>query len=341
MSIIRLFMKPEISRSKIMSICGSVYPGRQNCISWGSAIFLHLFLLFLLMLIPQVSRQRLITQSINVTWTNLKTEEQFQETPLLIKSEVSNQSGQPASSSYESLQQIFNQPVSPAPQVDVLLPADPLLFAENPTPVEAHEFGEFAEVTTNTIAGIWHLAGLGDGIDRYGAGSGGFMSRETKPNDQRIVYVVDASASMNHKHDSAAKTRFGRVKVELFRSIESLSPEQEFCVYFFNENSTVMSPGYCVMRGQDRPMKLYEWIATFRAFGQTQPLASLEACMRQNPDLVYFLTDGLISRRDLDKASRLNQGKARICTICIGSNSSEKQLRELSELNHGTFTYVP
>ena len=36
---------------------------------------------------------------------------------------------------------------------------------------------------------------------------------------QKIVYVVDKSRSMNHPHDSEAKTRFRRLKIELVNSI--------------------------------------------------------------------------------------------------------------------------
>lgn len=341
MSIFRQI--PNLLRSRIIlkRHFRIAFPGQQTCISWGSAIFFHVVILFLLLLIPHVSIKKTVTRAIEATWNTVETQEVLWKKPLQITMETSSQPQQPNSSLFESSPQNLLQPVSSQPQISVSLPSDPLLFAVNPTPVQPHEFGEFAEVSNNTIAGLWHLAGIGEGIDRYGASSGGFLTRETKTNDKRIVYVVDASASMNGKHDSAAKTRFGRVKVELFRSIESLSPEQEFCVYFFNDNSTVMSPGKCVMRGRNRPMKLYEWIATFRSVGPTQPLASLQASIHQSPDLIYFLTDGLISRRDLDKASRLNQGKARICTICIGNPSSEKQLRELSQHNQGTYTFVP
>jgi hypothetical protein len=56
----------------------------------------------------------------------------------------------------------------------------------------------------------------------------------------RIVYVVDNSLSMNHPHDSAAKTRFKRVQMEIVNSIWSMQPSQQFYVIFFNRETVAM-----------------------------------------------------------------------------------------------------
>jgi len=228
-----------------------------------------------------------------------------------------------------------------ASEVSVAPPQPTELFAVNPLAVSTAEYQETFRVSTRSKLGEMFLEGDGEETGGEGEGGGGFFSDNTKDYDRRIVYVVDASASMNHPHESRAKTRFGRVKFELVKSIESLLPHQEFCIYFFNSFSTPMSPGYCVARGRKTPQKLYDWIAKFQAKGQTEPLDSLKAAVAQRPDLIYFLTDGQISKRDLERASQLNHDQARFSTICIGDNSSETQLKSLSAGTGGTYTFVP
>jgi hypothetical protein len=76
--------------------------------------------------------------------------------------------------------------------------------------------------------------GLSNGSGAAGPGStgigetpgGGFFGVQASGN--RIVYVVDSSRSMNHPHELAAKTRFGRVQMELLYSIRRMAPEMGF-----------------------------------------------------------------------------------------------------------------
>ncbi|MCG6154275.1 vWA domain-containing protein [Rubinisphaera margarita] len=304
---------------------------------WSSAVVAHAVLLALCGLIGWSSPGTHNISSIQSEWTQLENLSRPEPLDLEVETEIpiAEHDGRSNAldSSTASSSRMFTEPV--------VSPLEPVLFAERPRPVSPVELVEYAEVSTHTLEGLLHLARMGSGIDRAGAGQGAFLGKATRAIDRRIAYVVDASASMNHKHDSAAGTRFGRVKVELLHSIESLQPDQEFCVYFFNDGPESMPPGHSVFRGQKSPMELYRWIAEFRARGTTKPLPALEAAIREQPDLIYFLTDGAISKRDLEKASVLNRHRARICTICIGVATSEQQLRFLSEENGGTFTFVP
>ncbi len=303
---------------------------------WSTAVAVHVALLALCGLIGWASPTLTEISSIHSDWT--QPDNLPPPVPLDVATEndvpVAEQEGTSASAiSTASSSRLFTEPV--------LSPLEPVLFAEQPQSISPTELAEYAEVSTHSLEGVLHLARMGTGIDRAGNGQDGFLGGATRSVDRKIAYVVDASASMNHKHDSAAGTRFGRVKVELLRSIESLQPDQEFCVYFFNDGPETMPPGRSVFRGQKSPMELYRWIAEFRARGTTKPLPALKAAISEQPDLIYFLTDGAVSKRDLEKASNLNHRRALISTICIGVATSDKQLRFLSEQNGGTFTFVP
>jgi len=303
---------------------------------WSSAVAAHAALLALCGLIGWASPTLTEIDSIQSDWTQAETLAQPIPLDVELHSKVpaADRNGMTVTAvSTASSSRLFTEPP--------ILPLEPVLFAEQPQTISPTDPAQYAEVSTHSLEGVLHLARMGTGIDRAGNGQDGFLGGATRPVDRKIAYVVDASASMNHKHDSAAGTRFGRVKVELLRSIESLQPDQEFCVYFFNDGPETMPPGRSLFRGQKSPMELYRWIAEFRARGTTKPLPALEAAISEQPDLIYFLTDGAVSKRDLEKASRLNHRRARISTICIGVATSEQQLRFLSEQNGGTFTFVP
>ncbi len=79
-------------------------------------------------------------------------------------------------------------------------------------------------------------AGTGDGEGTGGTGQ--FFGNSVT--GRRFVFVVDASKSMNHPHPSEAKTRFGRVKLELVNSIRNMDRNSEFYIVFFNENAIPM-----------------------------------------------------------------------------------------------------
>src|ERR1700733_9096472 len=77
-----------------------------------------------------------------------------------------------------------------------------------------------------------------------GAGRGGGAGKSTffglGASGRRVAFVVDASASMNHPYLGEAKTRIGQLKLELAKSILSLTEDQQFFIVFFNEHAIPM-----------------------------------------------------------------------------------------------------
>src|SRR5690606_8639207 len=104
--------------------------------------------------------------------------------------------------------------------------------------------------------------------------------------------VVDCSRSMNHPHPGPGKTRIGRVKLELVRSVHNLEPNQQFFIIFFNERAYPMPAERLIEASDSSKLRYLRWMAGARADGQTDPSQALAMALRLQPDLIYFLTDG-------------------------------------------------
>lgn len=187
--------------------------------------------------------------------------------------------------------------------------------------------------------------GAGEGTGT-GAGTGngdesGFFGLNSP--GRRFVFVVDASSSMQKKHDSEAKTRFGRVKLEIVRSIAGMTPQQGFFVIYFNSVPHPM-PANGLQPATPAVQRHYlDWTTRFRAGGDTNPLQALELALALQPDVIYFLTDGVIPRGKnvLRRVTGLNQGRTRVHTFAFGSRSGEEMMQALAEQNRGEYRFVP
>jgi len=199
-----------------------------------------------------------------------------------------------------------------------------------------------ADKVGSLAGGLGDNAGSGSG-DGTGAGNGsgsgtGFFGLQVE--GRKIVFVVDRSASMNHPYPGPAKTRFGRLKVELVRAIMKMSSESQFYIIFFNRYPLFMPSRTLQAATPDTQKKYLYWVATVKAKGDTDPRVALVSAMRLRPDVIYFLTDGdfLPSiKRDLRK---LRQRSVRIHTIAFGSRSSEKLLKLVAVQNNGKYRFI-
>jgi hypothetical protein len=169
---------------------------------------------------------------------------------------------------------------------------------------------------------------------------GGFFGVQAVGN--RVVYVVDSSRSMNHPHESIAKTRFGRVKLEIAYSIRRMNSEMEFFIIFFNNNAVPM-PSRKLQPALPAPKKHYlTWMANVKTGGQTDPRDALRVALLLRPDMIYFLTDGEFRSsvvRDVTKLNRFR--RTPIHTFGLGNRSGEPMLKIIAERNGGTYRFVP
>jgi len=186
--------------------------------------------------------------------------------------------------------------------------------------------------------------GLSSSGSGNGIGGGGFFGHN--PKAKKIVYVVDSSKSMNFPHDSVGKTRLGRVKLELANAILAMDEKQEFFVIFFSDFAIPM-PARQLQFATPRSKKKYlSWVAKVPGVGTTEPLQALLLALRLQPDTIYFLTDGQFNPtivRTFNKAVEKTSQRQKIVVngICLGNSEGEPVIRELTENNSGSYTFIP
>ena len=179
--------------------------------------------------------------------------------------------------------------------------------------------------------GLGNGTGIGDGDGFFGLDLEG----------ERFVFVVDSSRSMNHPYPGEAKNRLGRVKIELYHTIQKMTPDQSFFVVFFNTEPIPM-PATGMVKADPALVGPYlKWIFSTRAMGQTNPESALLAALRVNPDKIYFLTDGDFSYRSVRAAREHNPGRIPIHTIGFGGQGGEKNLQEIARDSQGTYQFIP
>jgi len=165
--------------------------------------------------------------------------------------------------------------------------------------------------------GVSDLIGAGAGSgEGMGDGSGNSFFG-LRPVGRKVAYVLDCSRSMNHPHNTAAKTRFKRMKLELVKSVRGLAPESEFYFVFFNDLPVPM-PARSLVPATDQPkLKYLQWMQRVKADGNTEPTQALQIALRHQPDTLYFLTDGNFTHRVQQELLRLRSGKTDIHTFAF------------------------
>lgn len=220
------------------------------------------------------------------------------------------------------------------PTSSSLSPSLRVTFSEHPDDVSffdglLEDVGEFSGGSQYSENGSGTGAGRGEGF--FGSNAKGM----------RFVYVVDASRSMNHPHDSEAKTRFNRLKIELVQSILSLNGNNDFYIVFFNENPIPM-PARSMQPAYPANRKRYlQWAAKMRAVGKTDPRKALSMALELNPDVIYFLTDGAFKNKIDRFLRKMSQNHTAIHTFAFGNREAEEALKALAAANGGDYHFVP
>lgn len=191
--------------------------------------------------------------------------------------------------------------------------------------------GQHGPATDGDANGGSGRGGAGGKASFFGLGAGG----------RRIVFVVDASASMNHPYLGEAKTRFGQIKLELAKSILGLTEEQQFFIIFFNEHAIPMPADGMEHAYPGNQQRFLAWLASVPASGLTDPRPALTMALSLRPDVVYLLTDGTFPRDVQGDLFALRQSVVEVNTIAIGDPRAEKSLKPLATHNGGKFRYVP
>lgn len=183
-------------------------------------------------------------------------------------------------------------------------------------------------------------AGLGTGLGSgLGAGASFFGIQST---GNRFAYIVDISGSMGQDDKMPA------AMAELKRSLKSLPDYAAFAVILYSSEPVVppFQNGW-LRASRGNLSRISAWIDGLQPGGGTFPLPAFDLAFRQDvrPDVVFFLTDGLIPKVTPTAVRELNEsGSGRVAVInCIafGSGAGQEPMRQIAAESDGIFRFVP
>jgi hypothetical protein len=134
---------------------------------------------------------------------------------------------------------------------------------------------------------------------------------------------------------------------ELIRSIESLPDYTYFNIVMFSSGPLVEPPmqrGWTQARRSNVSQNV-RWLQSVSPGGGTVPAPAFHKVFDMNPrpDVIYFMTDGIIVGFTAEEVDRLNSKGKRVVinTIAFGDQGSEELLRRIARDSGGQYRYVP
>ena len=173
------------------------------------------------------------------------------------------------------------------------------------------------------------------GLSLGGGGTVRFFGLQSSaPGVRSIVYVVDRSGSMIDA--------FGAVRDELRRSIGALRRSQKFHVVFYSSVDPIENPpGKLVSAIEANKRAFYEFLETVQPSGGTRPERALRLALALEPDLIYFLSDGIFEPEVADRLKEWNRGgRTKIYTIAFLDPQGRHLLESISRQHGGEFKFV-
>ncbi|MDA7528187.1 hypothetical protein N8590_04290, partial [bacterium] len=184
--------------------------------------------------------------------------------------ESSSSAGTLVANDMKVVSQVVNSTVDAAPE------------SEEAVPLSFSPSGAATSSLTEAVSPIVQSSSLSDGGQGDGTGGDGdgtgeddFFGLDLKGTS--VVFVVDASSSMNFPHPGPAKTRFGRVKIELVKTIGKMAVSDRFFMIFFNDIAIPMPASKMVDATPENQQMYLQWMAPGKANGDTEPEAALLA----------------------------------------------------------------
>ena len=165
-----------------------------------------------------------------------------------------------------------------------------------------------------------------------------FFGTSSKGN--RLVFVIDKSGSM--KQRTGQENRLDKAKLELKRTLEALSPEKEFFIFFYDSVALPMPGGKLLKATPENISKALKWIDTVGCNGGTQPMTALRGAFNLKAQTIWLLTDGVFSGSNVANGVRTANAKigARINTVAFMERRGEKALKQIAVESGGTYRFV-
>jgi len=135
---------------------------------------------------------------------------------------------------------------------------------------------------------------------------------------------------------------FGAVRTELKRSIGALRRSQKFHVIFYNSVEPVENPpGKPVPAIEANKRAFHEFLETIEPSGGTRPERALRQALALEPDLIYFLSDGVFEPEVAERIKEWNRaGRTKIYTIAFLDPQGRHLLESIARQNGGEFKFV-
>jgi hypothetical protein len=215
------------------------------------------------------------------------------------------------------------------PEVDAL--------AEPAVPLDAGESAVDITAAAQAPAG---LSAAGEGISGdtglSGAGTSyfGISARGT-----RFAYIVDVSGSMSERG------RMDIARRELAKSVQALPDYAYFHVVLFSDRmqEPPIQNGWVRAR-RSSVASFSRWLNNVSPSGGTQPFPAFQRvfALDVRPDVIYFMTDGIIPAGSADEVRALNSAGKRVVihAIAFGDQGSREMLEAIARDSGGTYRYV-
>ena len=190
-------------------------------------------------------------------------------------------------------------------------------------------------------------AGEGGPLGQFGMPGGGAIGPKgpvfgNGGNARKIVFVCDATGTMINK--------LGTLKHELQKAVQALSPIQAYNVVFYTDGGKfhIADKNGLIMANLDNKRNTQRFLDDITPTGTTDPVPGLEAAFKQQPQLLYFLSDGefnnLKSYKEVtDAISRFNKDKkVKVNTILFETfePGAEEVMKQIAAENGGSYRYV-
>jgi hypothetical protein len=216
--------------------------------------------------------------------------------------------------------------------------------------LQAAEVGQQADLDAMSEFLKIGMGAAGSGDGGSGGGSGGGTGTGTGPGigagffgttgaGKSFVYVVDMSGSMTGR-------RFDRARVELKKSINKLSPEQKFYIFFFNDRTFPLfdpkpAKGMIPANSTNKE-RASRWIALRHPESTTNPNYALQQALEMEPEVIFFLTDGELDDPDAVRymIRKYNKTKVVIHTIAFENEDGGQTLEAIAQENDGIYRFV-
>ena len=212
---------------------------------------------------------------------------------------------------------------------------------ENQPTIELEADVSAADLEISPAGAIPTLSGSGGGEGgTLGGGGAGTTFFGVSSYGTRFAYIVDISASMadDRKMDVCLE--------QLARSIEILPDYAYFYVAFFSSQVELPPMQHGWTRAQDNTVSRFiRWLRQVDPHGGTQPRTAFRQVfsLDERPDVIFFLTDGLIPSDTMATVAALNQRGRRVAvnTIAFGDPSSQEYLKDIARRSGGVYRFVP